>query len=81
MKKGSDAVKKPNDSHSCGRRISAAGLGCVMLLATFAGGCSSSRVTGFDFPVFGILKKSDKDAQETAGAQDLPPATQKLGTL
>ena len=41
-------------------------------------GCGAGNMTGFDFPAFGLLKKSDKEARE-ARAADLPPAPEKLG--
>ncbi|MGD9868101.1 MAG: hypothetical protein AB7U38_08920 [Hyphomicrobiales bacterium] len=42
------------------------------------GGCSAGHITGFDFPSFGLLKKSDKHDPRLndAGA---PPAGERLG--
>lgn len=53
----------------------------AMVVALSLAGCSTVNLTGFDFPVFGILKKSDKDARETVGSADASPVAQKLSTL
>lgn len=60
-----------------GRRALAA-LAATLLAASALAGCSAANMTGFDFPAFGLLKKSDSETRDADGA-DMPPAAEDLG--
>lgn len=57
----------------------AAGISGSLIAVLVLAGCSAANLTGFDFPAFGLVKKSDKDPVETVGSIDAPAAPQKLG--
>lgn len=56
------------------------GIGGALIAVLALAGCSVGNLTGFDFPSFGLTKKSDDTAQETAGSLGTPPSGQKLNT-
>lgn len=60
------------------RRIAAAGGAFLAIMALT--GCSTGNLTGFDFPSFGLTKKSGESANDTAGYAGAPPSGQRLDT-
>lgn len=56
-----------------------AGLALVVAMGLTVGGCSATNLTDFEFPVFGLLKKSDKEAEDTATTASIPRSSQRLG--
>lgn len=58
------------------RKLAAvAALGVTLAAALALGGCSAGNITGFDFPVFGLTKKSNSD---TAA---IPSETHTTGSI
>lgn len=55
------------------------GLALIVVAGLIVGGCSAANLTGFEFPVFGLLKKSDQDAEDPATTASIPRSSQRLG--
>ncbi|GAB4237320.1 MAG: hypothetical protein Kow0032_23030 [Methyloligellaceae bacterium] len=65
-------------------RPQSVGRRAVVILGTLAvafmlSGCSVANLTGFDFPSFGLIKKSDDTATGSIAPAGTPPAQKKLG--
>ncbi len=56
------------------------GMALAIAASLIVAGCSAANLTGFDFPVFGLMKKSDKENQETPEPANAPASPQRLGT-
>lgn len=63
------------------RLRSIAGMVASLIVVQALAGCSAANLTGFDFPAFGLVKKSDAGSAETVGSIGAPAAPQKLNTL
>lgn len=64
---------------SAGRRFRGiAVIGGALAAAVMLAGCSTPNLTGFDFPVFGLTKKSDEEGRERRQYNGAPPSGQRL---
>lgn len=55
-----------------------AGAGAALLSMFTLAGCSVGNLTGFDFPTFGLTKKSDEVDREATGSIGQPPSGQRM---
>lgn len=70
----------------CGKTLKSArwmrgttGLALIVATGLIVGGCSAANLTDFEFPVFGLLKKSDQEAEDPATTASIPRSSQRLG--
>lgn len=51
----------------------------ILAVGMSLGGCSAGHITGFDFPSFGLVKKSAHEDEARLNGAGAPPAGDKLG--